>query len=119
MKKMARVMNVKNLHFFASGLFYSKLNYCLPVFGNVFGMDKYNDQNSRYQSYTTKDNYKLQVLQNNLNRVLLNAKYDTPTEVLLKCYRHRGVLNIYLGRLKKILSVYKNLAGPTLDQFRI
>ena len=84
MKKMARVMEAKNLQFFASGLFYSKLNYCLPVFGNVLGMEKYNDQNSRYQSYTTKDNRNLQVLQNNLNRVLLKAKYDTPTEVLLK-----------------------------------
>ena len=84
MKKMAKVMEAKNLQFFASGLFYSKLNYCLPVFGNVLGMEKYNDQNSRYQSYTTKDNRNLQVLQNNLNRVLLKAKYDTPTEVLLK-----------------------------------
>ena len=84
MKKMARVMDRKNLQFFASGIFYSKLNYCLPVFGNVLGAEQYNDQDSRYQSYTVKDNYKLQVLQNNLNRVLLNAKYDTPTEVLLK-----------------------------------
>ena len=84
MKKMARVMDRKNLQFFTSGLFYSKLNYCLPVFGNVLSMEKYSDQNSRFQSYTMKDNYKLQVLQNNLNRVLLNAKYDTPTEVLLK-----------------------------------
>ena len=65
-------------------MFYSKLNYCLPVFGNVLSIEKYNDQNSRFQSYTMKDKYKLQVLQNNLNRVLLNAKYDTPTEVLLK-----------------------------------
>ena len=72
MKKMARVMDRKNLQFFASGIFYSKLNYCLPVFGNVLGAEQYNDQDSRYQSYTVKDNYKLQVLQNNLNRVLLN-----------------------------------------------
>ena len=46
MKKMARVMDKKNLQFFASGLFYSKLNYCLPVFGNVLSMEKYSDQNS-------------------------------------------------------------------------
>ena len=47
-------------------------------------MEQYKDQNSRYQSYTVKDNNKLQVLQNNLNRLLLGASYDTPTEVLLK-----------------------------------
>ena len=60
------------------------MNYCLPVFGNVLGMEKYKEGNSRHQSYTAKDNQKLQVLQNNLNRILLKAKYDTPTEVLLK-----------------------------------
>ena len=91
MKKMARVMNRKNFDFFASGMFYSKLSYCLPVFGNVLGMEQYSDQNSRYQSYTLKDNQKLQVLQNNLNRLLLNAKYDTPTEELL---RKTGTLSV-------------------------
>ena len=84
MKRMARYMDKKNLKFFASGLFYSKMIYCLPVFGNVLGMEQYKESNSRYQSYTTKDNSRLQVLQNNLNRLLLNAKYDTPTEDLLK-----------------------------------
>ena len=84
MKKMARVINRKNLEFFASGMFYSKMSYGLPVFGNVFGMEQYNDQNLRYQSYSVKDNQKLQVLQNNLNRLLLNARYDTPTEELLE-----------------------------------
>ena len=82
-KKMSRHMNRKNLSFFASGIFYSKLNYCLPLFGNVLGLEHYIDQNARYQSYTVKDNNKLQVLQNNLNRILLGARNDTPTEVLL------------------------------------
>ena len=91
MKKLARVMNRKNLEFFASGLFYSKLNYCLPVFGNVLGIEQYSDQNYRHQSYTLKDNQKLQVMQNNLNRLLLNARYDTPTEELL---RRTGSLSI-------------------------
>ena len=91
MKKMARVINRKNLEFFASGMFYSKMSYCLPVFGNVFGMEQYNDQNLRYQSYSVKDNQKLQVLQNNLNRLLLNARYDTPTEELLEKSRSLSV----------------------------
>ena len=38
-----------------------------------------------------KDNQKLQVLQNNLNRLLLDAKYDTPTEELL---RKTGTLSV-------------------------
>ena len=56
----------------------------MPVFGNVFGMDKYKQENNRYSSFTFKDNHKLQVLQNKLNRLLLNADYNTPTAELLK-----------------------------------
>ena len=60
-KRMSRHMDRKNLGFFASGIFYSKLSYCLPLFGNVFGLEQYSDQNIRYQSYTVKDNNVLQV----------------------------------------------------------
>ena len=83
LKMMSKYMERKNLSFFASGMFYSKLIYCLPVYGNVFGLDEYREDVSRYQSFTKKDNQKLQVLQNNLNRLLLGAKRDTSTEVLL------------------------------------
>ena len=41
MKKMSRYMSKQNLKYFASGIYYYKLNYCLPVFGNVFGLDEY------------------------------------------------------------------------------
>ena len=80
LKMMSKHMERNNLNFFASG----KLCYCLPVFGNVMGLDEFKENNSRYQSYTVKDNNKLQVLQNKLNRLLLNASFDTPTEVLLR-----------------------------------
>ena len=84
LKMMSKHMERNNLNFFASGMFYSKLCYCLPVFGNVMGLEEFKENNSRYQSYTVKDNNKLQVLQNKLNRLLLNARFDTPTEVLLR-----------------------------------
>ena len=84
MKKISKYMSKENLKYFASGIFYSKLNYCLPVFGNVLGMEDYKEDNSRYQSYTVKDNKNLQVLQNKLNRILLRADRNTPTEKLLE-----------------------------------
>ena len=84
LKMMSKQMKRENLRFFASGIFYSKLNYCLPVFGNVLGLENYKEENCRHQSFTSKDNQKLQVLQNNLNRMLVNARFDTPTEVLLR-----------------------------------
>ena len=84
LKMMSKQMERKNLAFFTSGMFYSKLNYCLPVYGNVLGLENYKEENCRYQSFTAKDNNRLQVLQNKVNRLLTNAKYDTPTENLLK-----------------------------------
>ena len=65
MKMISKYMSKENLEYFANGLFYSKLNYCLPVFGNVFGLESYKEENTRYQSYTVKDNKSLQVLQYN------------------------------------------------------
>ena len=83
MKKMSKYMSKDNLKYFSSGLFYSKLNYCLPAFGNVLGLEAYKEENSRYQSFTVKDNNNLQVIQNKLNRMLLDADYNTPTVQLL------------------------------------
>ena len=84
LKKLSTRMSKKRLRLFASGIFYSKLNYCLPVFGNVFGLDKYKEENNRYTSYTMADNNSLQVLQNKLNRLLTGSPYNTPTIELLQ-----------------------------------
>ena len=73
-------MNKARLKVFASGIFYSKLQYCLPVFGNVFGLEKYRDTNNKFSSFTKSDNKKLQVLQNSLNRMLTESDYNTPEE---------------------------------------
>ena len=50
MKQLSKYMNKEKLMFFASGIFYSKLNYCLSIFGNVFGLDHYREDNTRYTS---------------------------------------------------------------------
>ena len=60
------------------------LSYCLPVFGNIFGLDTYKEENRRYSSFTVQDNNKLQTLQNKLNKMLLDADYNTPTADLLQ-----------------------------------
>ena len=90
--KISKYMKKEKLKKFAAGIFYSKLNYCLPVFGNIFGMDRYKEENRRFFSYTMKDNNNLQVLQNKLNRILLDAEYNTPTCDLLK---QTGSLSIH------------------------
>ena len=84
LKRLSSKMSKERLKQFASGIFYSKLSYCLPVFGNVLCLEEYKENNSRYTSYTTTDNNRIQVLQNKLNRLLTGAHYRTPTVELLE-----------------------------------
>ena len=98
-----------------TGLFYSKLSYCLPLFTNTWGLDSYRDERTRFTSYTKEDNRRLQVIQNQVSRLLvpldpqmLCYKQNLPTEKLLdRC----GTLSVHqlgaprtLVMLKKILS---------------
>ena len=91
LKKLSTKMSRKRLQLFASGLFYSKLSYCLPVFGNVFGLHKYKEENSRYSSFTISDNNKLQVLQNKMNRLLTGAHRYTSTAHWAKMGGHMDI----------------------------
>ena len=87
LKKLSKKMSKEKLKLFTAGIFYSKLNYCLPVYGNVFGLEKYKEVNSRYSSFTTRDNNKLQILQNGVNRLLLGAdKYTSTSELLQRTH---------------------------------
>ena len=83
MKQLKKYMSKDKLKLFANGIFYSKLIYCLPAFGNVFGLDQYRDNRPKYVSFTKRDKNKLQVLQNKLNRLILNAPSRTSTAELL------------------------------------
>ena len=66
-----------------SGIFYSKLMYCLPVFGNVHGLAIYRDTRSRSAGMTVNDCNQLQVLQNSVNRLITGARYGVATAELL------------------------------------
>ena len=83
LKKLSRLVSKAKLRVLIDGLFYSKLNYCLPVFGSVFGLDEYNDSERRYVSFTKEDNRKLQVLQNTVMRLQTGLPMLTPTATLL------------------------------------
>ena len=47
-------------------------------------MEKYRESNRRYVGFTTRDNKKLQTLQNKVNRMLVPCDFDTPTADLLQ-----------------------------------
>ena len=105
LKRLSRFMSKEKLQYFSTGIFYSKLSYCLPVFGNIFGLDNYKQENRKYYSFTVKDKNNLQVLQNKLNKLLLTADYNTPTEDLL---HQTGSLSIHqMVAYQTAVSTYK------------
>ena len=77
-------MSKERLKMMVSGIFYSKLMYCLPVFGNVHGLAIYRDTRGRSAGMTVNDCNKLQVLQNSVNRLLTGARQGLATADLLK-----------------------------------
>ena len=67
-----------------SGIFYSKQMYCLPVFGNVHGLQVYRDNRGRSAGMTVTDCNKLQVLQNRVNRLITRARHGVTKADLLR-----------------------------------
>ena len=91
LRRLSKCMSRSRLKIFAEGIFYSKLNYCLPVFGHVFGLDIYRDIRTRYHSFTREDSRRLQVLQNSVMRLLSGKTRSTPTVQLLECTKSLSV----------------------------
>ena len=74
LKKVVKVMPTARFRQVANGLFHSKLVYCLHVFGNVWGLADQDDQNRKCSTFTKSDNQKLQVLQNQVLRMIAKTK---------------------------------------------
>ena len=74
LKKLSFHSSRKKLKLLASGLFYSKLSYCLPLYVSTWGLDMYRDTSTRTNTFTKEDNRKLQVIQNHLCRLLLKTQ---------------------------------------------
>ena len=86
LKKLSRVASKKTFKMIAQGIFYSKMSYCFPLFLNTWGLDHYRDGSSRNSSLMKKDLYKLQVLQNQVIRLMFNnnrVSYTMSTSELL------------------------------------
>ena len=89
LRRLGQHASRKKLKMVASGLFYSKLSYCLPLFTNTWGLDRYRDSTTRSTSFTKNDNSQLQVLQNHVCRLLLGEqglylKQNLPTRELME-----------------------------------
>ena len=76
----------------AEGIFFSLLNYCLEVFGNVWGLETYDETDRQSPAFRKDDNLKLQVLVNKVLRSITGLDNETPVSVL--CSRS-GQLSVH------------------------
>ena len=55
LRRLSKYMSTERSKMTVSGIFYSKLMYCLPVFGNVHGLAMYKDNKGRSAGMTVTD----------------------------------------------------------------
>ena len=82
-KKLSFVMPREKLKILAEGIFFSSLNYCIQVYGNVWGLTEYSEQQTKSIAFTKDDNRRLQILVNKVLRALTGMDYDTPVAQLI------------------------------------
>ena len=114
LKQLSHFSSKKKLKMLAAGIFYSKLAYCLPLYTTTWGLDQYREDQEKFSSFTKEDNRKLQVLQNQLCRLLLTnselagsklIKQNLSTTELLS---RAGELSVHqLGALSTLIMTKK------------
>ena len=80
--KLSFIMPKDKLWIFAEGLFFSLLNYCIEVYGNVWGLETYDEEDRQSTSFRKEDIIKLHVLVNKVLLSLTGLVRDTPVSVL-------------------------------------
>ena len=84
LSRLVRLVPAERFKLLVNGLFMSKLLYCLPLFGNIWGFATLADGETRYNSFTKSNIRALQVLQNKILRLLTGHPYRTPVIQLLQ-----------------------------------
>ena len=80
--KLSMIMPEKRLKMISEGIFFSLLNYCIEIFGNVWGLDIYDDQDRRYSAFPKDENMQLQIIMNKVLRSLTGLDRETPVTTL-------------------------------------
>ena len=107
--KLSRIMPKERLNIIAEGIFFSLLNYCIEVYGNVWGLSSYDDQNRNSPALRKEDAMKLQVLMNKVLRSLTGLPRETPVTTLVA---RSGQLSVHQRTaLFTVVSIYKSLTN--------
>ena len=83
MKKLRRFIPDNKFKQIASGIFTSKLIYCITVWGGIWGLPNEPNEKRRNTSISKESMRKLQVCQNKILRLISGKDFDTPTADLL------------------------------------
>ena len=121
LSKIVKTMPYNRFKQVCSGLFYSKLMYCLQVFGNVWDIPNYDEKSKRSTAFTKEDNRKLQVLQNKILRLKTGLPFDTPTRDLLQASGDLSVqqLTAYTSLLTAQKSIIHQEPVYLAEKFKI
>ena len=106
LRKLSSVMTTEQIKNTRSGIFTSKLLYGLPVFCNVWGVQDMDDKSRRFVAFTKEDCRKLQVLQNQTQRIITkNYEINLSTDTLLSKTNELSVNQ--LGAFHTVMTAFK------------
>ena len=106
-RRLSIIMPKQRLSIIAEGIFFFLLNYCSEVYGNVWGISTYDDQNRNSPALRKEDILKLQVLVNKVLRSLTGLQRETPVSLLAA---KSGQLSVHQRTaLFTIISIHKSL----------
>ena len=83
-RKLSSLMPSNRLRIISNGIFFSLLNYSLPIFGSVSGLLRYAEGQERYLSMSREDSRQVQVIINVVLRALTKLPFETPVQTLLE-----------------------------------
>ena len=109
LQKLSYSSSKKKLKMFAAGIFYSKLEYCLPLFINTWGQDPYCETDEKSVTLSKDQVRKLQVLQNKVCRLLISRKDQEKCRV-----KKQDIPTVELLRMVDVLSIHQLGAFSTL-----
>ena len=76
-QRLSLVMPKDKLKILAEGIFFSILNYCIQVYGNVWDLTMYNEKQNRSTAFTKDDNRRLQIIVSGQLSVQQRTAYHT------------------------------------------
>ena len=103
--QVAKYLPSHRIHPIANGLFFSKMIYCLQVFGNNWGLATLDEVERRSFAFTKQQCRILQILENKVLRIITKQHYDTPIKQLLE---ESGYMSVHqLIAYHTVLTVFK------------